>query len=239
MAAPDMALVDANQHALASPEFQQALSEVNLMLRYALSEGLDIDNNTRQDIVVLQQNMAVINMPQPPPGAPAIGNVFDQLMSAHGALSKVIAPATPLSLQATEPAGTWIGSLRRPPLIGTMIIVGVIAAIGFVVTNVLFGGEGKSLAGEKLIWCFAAALGAVFYVLFTALPYVRDRTFDPRYTPLYFIRFVLGVLAGLILAIVLASPMFNNNPNVKSLGGSVIALLGGFPRKAFIKFYRD
>ena len=228
MASPERDLSDAKNHPqIAFPDFEQTLSEVNLMLRYALSEGLDIDNNTRQGIAALQQNMVSVSMPQPA-GGPDIGSVFDQLISAHVALSKIIAPATPLSLQATEPAGAWLGSLRRPPLIATMIIVGAIAAIGFVVTNVLFGGESKSPAGEKLIWCFAAALGAVFYVLFTALPYVKDRTFDPRYTPLYFIRFVLGVLAGLILAIVLASPMFNNNPNVKSLGGAVIALLGGF-----------
>jgi hypothetical protein len=113
-----------------------------------------------------------------------------------------------------------------------MIIVAAISATGFLVSSVLFGAANKNPYGEKLIWLFAASLGAVFYVLFTALGYVKDRTFDPRYTPLYVIRFVLGILAGLILAIVLGAPLFGSNGTISSLGPAVIALLGGFSTEA-------
>ena len=197
-----------------SGELEQALSELQLMLRYALGEGFELDDNTRQAVAEAQGPID-----------------FGKLMTAHAALSKVIAPATPLSLKATEPARGPLGSLRRPPLILAMILVGALSAIGFVVT-ILYTTTSKSPAGEKLNWCFAAALGAVFYVLFTALSYVKDRTFDPRYNPLYVIRFVLGVLAGLILAIVLGAPLFNKNTTISGLGPSVIALLGGFSTEA-------
>jgi hypothetical protein len=83
---------------------------------------------------------------------------------------------------------------------------------------------------ERLNWLFSAALGAVFYVLFTALGYVKDRTYDPRYNSIYVIRFVLGVLAGLILAIVLQNSF--GGDTVRKLGPSVIALLGGFSTEA-------
>jgi hypothetical protein len=83
---------------------------------------------------------------------------------------------------------------------------------------------------ERLNWLFSAALGAVFYVLFTALGYVKDRTYDPRYNSIYVIRFVLGVLAGLILAIVLQNSL--GGDTVRKLGPSVIALLGGFSTEA-------
>jgi hypothetical protein len=83
---------------------------------------------------------------------------------------------------------------------------------------------------ERLNWLFAAALGAVFYVLFTALDFVKNRTYDPRYNSIYLIRFVLGVLAGLILAIVLQNNL--GGDTVRKLGPSVIALLGGFSTEA-------
>ena len=83
---------------------------------------------------------------------------------------------------------------------------------------------------ERLNWLFSAALGAVFYVLFTALDYVKNRTYDPRYNSIYVIRFVLGVLAGLILAIVMQNSF--GGDIAKKLGPSVIALLGGFSTEA-------
>jgi hypothetical protein len=84
---------------------------------------------------------------------------------------------------------------------------------------------------ERLNWLFSAALGAVFYVLFTALDYVKNRTYDPRYNSLYVIRFVLGVLAGLILAIVMQHDV-GGGTTAQKFGPSVLALLGGFSTEA-------
>lgn len=196
-------------------DFEQTLKDFQLMLHYALAEGLLMDDKTRETVAAAQS-------------APGVPN-FPALMAAHAALSKVVSPATPLSLEATRPAPGPMGSLRRPPLIMWMIIIALVAAIGFVVTNIFSG----SPTVEKANWCFAAALGAVFYVLFTAHGYVKDRTFDPRYNAVYLIRFVLGVLSGLILAIVLERFMKSSpNNTVSNLGPSVIALLGGFSTEA-------
>lgn len=215
-------------------EYDQALEEFRVMLRYALGEGLDLDEKTCQAVTGVQQALLSafgVTEPEHSTGSGIID--FATLMTGHGALAKAIAPATPLSLTATEPAPGRFGSLRRPPLIMTMIIVAILAAVGFAITGVLFEADtNKSAALEKLNWCFAAGLGAVFYVLFTAHAYVKDRTFDPRYNPLYLIRFVLGVLAGFILAIVLGGPLFSKNPTVANLGPAVIALLGGFSTEA-------
>ncbi len=199
----------------------QISSEYRQMLRYSLAEGLAIDDQTRKAISAI-------------PPEPDMSNLGD-LLVAHLALSKLIAPATPRSLEATEPArGVLMGSLRRPPLIMWMIIIAIAAAAGFVVTEIFLGQAGdaavtgSNYALERLNWCFAAALGAVFYVLFTAHTYVKDRTFDPRYNSVYIIRFVLGILSGLILATVLGAKLFAGKTGVNELGPSVIALLGGF-----------
>ena len=237
-----------------STEFERTQDEFELMLRYTLSEGLDVDDKTQALIAQVQQGL---DRGQPPVG-------FDTLMQAHLALSKIIAPATPLSLEATEPAPGWLGSLKRPPLVYAMIIIAAISVFGFVVTNIWVArSDNRSTAvglaatnpgvarsydeiPEKLNWMFAAALGAVVYVLFTAHGYVKDRTFDPRYNSLYVIRFVLGVLSGLILAIVLqkwfpgsstgtasaGTGNANSGPDIRILGPAVIALLGGFSTEA-------
>jgi hypothetical protein len=83
---------------------------------------------------------------------------------------------------------------------------------------------------ERLNWLFSAALGAVFYVLFTALDYVKNRTYDPRYNSIYVIRFVLGLLAGLILAAILQNNLGTGTAG--KFGPSVLALLGGFSTEA-------
>jgi len=222
------------------PEFERARNEFELMLRYTLSEGLEIDDNTRALCSQVQQGLQTpgVSVTAPPP----VG--FDTLMQAHLALSKIIAPATPMSLEATEPAPGWLGTLKRPPLVYAMIIIALVSAVGFVGTNLGLARPSGSIALEimgKLNWVFAASLGAVFYVLFTAHSYVKDRTFDPRYNSLYVIRFVLGVLSGLILAIVLEKWLVGTGAgnadsgtgmDVRALGPAVIALLGGFSTEA-------
>jgi len=253
------------QSSTTSREMEQALREVHVMLRYVLGEGLELDDKTREAVTVAEQAESIASAD------------LSQIMVAHAGLSKMVAPATPRSLEVTEVAeDEWLGSLRHPPLIMAMMIIALIAAIGFMMTNVTpqvpakDGGvndgskavsmrfaptllDGRlhqanlatfasldtpsldvSISGKKeLNWLFAAALGAVFYVLFTAHGYVKDRTFDPRYNSLYLIRFVLGVLAGLILAyVVAAAPLLNKNETLRNLGPAVIALLGGFSTEA-------
>lgn len=214
MANPDVASPPVLPNkSLTDSAFAQVLQDYRLMLRYTLSEGLDLDDKTQELIEKV-------------PVEPQIAN-FGDLLAAHVALSKVVAPATPLSLEATEPVPGPLGSLRHPPLIIWMIGIAGLAILGFVITDFLIrigGGQGV----EVWNWFFAAMLGAVFYVLFTAHDYVKNRTFDPRYNTVYVIRFALGILSGLILAVVLSKYILGQNSQLASLGPAVLALLGGF-----------
>jgi len=263
-------------------DVEQAFREFRVMLRYALAEGLALDENTRQAVAAVEQLAPKFPASAGAAAAAAPDDAREQadvflIMTAHGSLAKVVAPATPRSLEATEPGPGLLGSFRRPPLILAMILIALFAAIGFVITSVIFQAPTKSgsndgtktvsmalvpavLGGrlqqssvvlaadpqkvslgappdaptwqKQLNWCFAAALGAVFYVLFTVHEYVKNRTFDPQYNSLYLIRFVLGIIAGLILANVMAAPALSKNETVGSLGPVVIALLGGFSTEA-------
>lgn len=258
-------------------DIDQALREFHVMVRYALGEGLPIDGEARTLVAAVELAQDAAFQPAPS-GKTVPADLVNQLMAAHSALVKIVAPATPKSLEATEPAPGWTGSLRRPILVGLMILIGLAAALGFIATSVVIidhtssSGENningpvgtgvfpampRSLVQDvafvssadpekpsavvspnahswlkQLNWLFAAALGAVFYVLFTAHDYVKNRTFDPRYNGVYLIRFVLGVFAGLILANVAAAPLLNENQTFRNLGPAVIALLGGFSTEA-------
>jgi hypothetical protein len=245
------------------------------MFRYANADGLTIDEKAQAAIIAV--------------GADPEKASFADLMTAHGALVKIVAPATPLSLEATEPAEGRLGTLRRPALVLWMIVIAIVAGIGFTwteidveqapppiasstqsqtstvtgansstpsavasptgatttppgtatpvtVTSHTTASESESTgvsAPMVINWICAAALGAVFYVLFTALQYVNNRTFDPRYNTVYLIRFVLGVLSGLIMAALIGQSNFaRGNTQIMSLGPAVLALLGGFSTEA-------
>ena len=69
----------------------------------------------------------------------------------------------------------------------------------------------------------AAGLGASFYTLFTAFRYVNNRSYDRVRNSTYFARFVLGLVAGLILTLVLFGTDFD--PGVGTVG---LAIVGGF-----------
>jgi len=181
------------------------------MLAYALEEGLDLDPTV---VNLVGSSLATDNEALASQSLPS-------LVALHSALAKAVAPATPGSLEATAPAPGWLGFLRRPPVIGWMVFAAVVCAFGFVVA--------LSQRWSTLSFVSGAGLGAAFYGLFTAHDYVKQRTFDPRYNSVYMIRFVLGVIAGIILAHL---PVGGDNGTLKSLSQGVIALLGGYSAEA-------
>ena len=148
----------------------------------------------------------------------------------HGQLSALIRPATPRTLAATEFS-------RHPLRLGSAVLLVIILAAAALAALV---GYSATLAGAtqqagtvivQLNYLCAALLGAAFSALFTASPYIRDRTFDPRYVLVYIMRLVLGVIAGLILAN-LGSGLFKSETLIAKLGTGMIGLLGGYSAEA-------
>ena len=86
---------------------------------------------------------------------------------------------------------------------------------------------------ECLNYLFAAMVGSAFYSLLTAYGYLRRRTFDPSYLPTYLIRFVLGILAGVVLASFFGAEVSRQSSStLAKLGPGVFALLGGYSAEA-------
>jgi hypothetical protein len=84
-----------------------------------------------------------------------------------------------------------------------------------------------------------ACLGACFYILMKLQPYLENRSFDPKYNSAYATRFVIGMVAGVIIAYVWSSYISQPVPNPKTIQESarsfspgVVGILGGFSAEA-------
>lgn len=87
------------------------------------------------------------------------------------------------------------------------------------------------------MWLAAAGLGASFVCLYKANRYVTEGTFDPMYVGSYWIRFFLGLIAGLMLAVVVNEDLFNNLTLLEpDLVKVPMAMLGGFSAELFYTF---
>jgi hypothetical protein len=195
-----------------SPISDRLIGDVSVMLAYALDEGLALEANVSAIIDSARTTGGDVSLALLP---------VPKLIELHGALAKAVAPATPVSLEATMPVRGPFGFLRRPSVVGWMVLAALVS----------IGGLGMAVAKqwETLGWICGAGLGAAFYGLFTANEYAKQRTFDPRYNSVYMIRFFLGVIAGVILARI---PIFNDDSTLKTLGPNIIALLGGYSAEA-------
>ena len=80
-------------------------------------------------------------------------------------------------------------------------------------------------------YLFAAMLGAAFNGMLISYGYLRRRTFERRYVPIYLIRMVIGVVAGMILANI-GSDLIKADGQIARLGPGMIALVGGYSAEA-------
>jgi hypothetical protein len=128
------------------------LSDCRLMLRFARREGRIIPPELSADIAQLDAALKHLNLPavstipealipesQTPAGAQSQPSLSptELILKVHGALSQIVAPATALSLQVSEPPPgphQFLGGMPR--LVKYAAWAAVISAIGFVITSI-------------------------------------------------------------------------------------------------------
>lgn len=176
-----------------------------------------------------------------------------QIAQIHGQLSKIIAPAKPrtvLLLERETARGGFLKFLGPVPLIRRMMVTSVISLVALIAVSLspevdgapgrfsLLVNSGTSLLLNELFLLSAAGIGASFYNLFQANRFVREGTFDPVYESSYWIRFVLGLMAGMMLASLIPIDSATAGEamgldadaasSVTGLEKPMFALLGGF-----------
>jgi len=180
---------------------------------------------------------------------------IQKLAAAHGRLSQIVAPATPRAIlllaEHKTKSGFW-RFLGPVPLVRRMMFTALASLALFIAValhpdvkgNLPFDeGSGLVLLLNLVFLLAAAALGACFAALFLANRFVVEGNYDPGHEPSYWIRFALGLIAGLILAELVpfggagnAAASATANETLFSAGGQgagrlakpLLALLGGF-----------
>jgi len=172
---------------------------------------------------------------------------ISELVAAHGMLVKIVEPAKPrtILLLDMEQKATGIFKFLGPvSLIRQMMVAAIISLTFFVflaMTEAVseHGGNIMSQFGPDLLlnlffYLAAAGLGASFAGLYKANSYITKGTFDPTYHASYWIRFFLGLIAGLVLAVMVSEEYFKMNLSgdvaflEKGIVRPLLAMLGGF-----------
>jgi hypothetical protein len=210
------------------PLEKQVLLAAEAMVRYALASGLRVPAWVVD--TVRQADTSYRHTPEDE--VPD----FDALLRAHGELVRIVAPATPRTiLLVSEGRRSPLSMLGPVRLVRQMLIAVVVLLVLFVLlamspdVNARSGdpltSSGWALLINELFFIALGGLGAAFSALFTAYRYISDGTYDPKYESTYWLRFILGLMAGLLLPALIP---IGGDADDSTLTKPLLALLGGF-----------
>ncbi len=216
----------------------ETLAEVEAMANYALSSGSEVPVSLLESLQAMVEEDASLGSSQEHSAGSYRESAaqLGELGRIHHALARVVHPASPRSillLDRERRRPWWIRALGPVPVIRGLIIAGLIfvaAWIGLSLTSAADGSvdwqneQGIRLLIEELHLLAAAGVGAAFAGLFLASRHVTRGTYDPKYASSYWIRLVLGVVAGMILALLV--PL--QGDALGNIGTPVLAMIGGF-----------
>jgi hypothetical protein len=202
----------------------QIVDACEAMVRYALASGKAVP----ESVVVAVQDAIQASSDG---GGPA--RDLDRLVRAHAELVHIVAPATPRTIlllsRERESRLAMLGPVR---LVRHMLIVVIVLLAAFVLlatspevnhgSGDIFTSSGMPLLLNELFLLTAGGLGAAFSSLFTASRYIKAGTYDPKHESTYWLRLILGLMAGLLLPALI--PM----GDAGELSKPLLALLGGF-----------
>ena len=209
---------------------EQVMHECAAMARYALASGMKLSPSLMSEV----ERIRTIAAPGPAEMA--------ALVRIHTQLAVLVAPATPRALILLGDDGhdssrlAWLGHVgvvRRMMLVAAVslllfLAVNLSSAVDKPTLNILEASGLPALTLEAW-WVSAAAMGASFAMLMQVSDYIVKRTYDPKHEPGYWIRFLLGIMAGMILAALIPVP---RDSTFSDLGKPTLAMLGGFSASA-------
>lgn len=248
---------------------ENALRECEAMVEYAQSKGIPVPPQVLQQLTLLKMDRSQMRSSRgtgdpmrdytsrsaEAPNVPSASELDESLAKVHAELSGQIQPATPSTVQLLkeerEKNGFWL-FLGPVPLVRNMMAVTFFFLLLFLalfispevnsttINQDILAFEGTKFLLNQLFIISIAALGASFYALFEAYRYISKGSYDPTYTSAYWIRFVLGIVSGVILAQFIG---FGNASQDAASGGQLneafsgplLAFLGGFSARVVHK----
>lgn len=209
--------------------------EVDAMIRYVLGAGTPMPADVLARLSILDGEAA-------PP--------LTDLAKLHNQLAALVAPASPrtIRLLADDPfAGRFWSSFGPLPNIRRLLLAAIFFLACFIFASLsehinattirqdIYTIDSEHLLHVLIFLMSAAGLGACFNALSTAYWFIQAGTYDPRLDSSYWIRIVLGIIAGLLISqlVPLGGPealdaQGNPTGSTATLGKPLLALLGGY-----------
>lgn len=217
------------------------------MAHFAMTRGKTPD---KRDLTAIQELAQATDWNIPSPDRVAV------LADAHKRLSKLVAPALPKTIvllsnfEAEAPTATgdvapptrrqesfiWLGNVRvarmmlglAVALLPIFIALALFKGTSLDSADGLFVGDFQDKSATAIYLIVASALGASFAALFKVRKYVEHLNYDDQYESSYWVRFVLGLVAGMILAVLFAALVPNDENTQFRITVPILALVGGF-----------
>lgn len=135
-----------------------------------------------------------------------------KLVAVHAGLSQIVAPATPhaILLLASHVLGSSYLSFLGPVTMVRRMMLAAFASLALFMGMALFpevtgdisfqDASYEKLLLNLLFLLAAAGLGASFAALFLVNRFIAQSNYDPQFEASYWIKFALGLIAGIILA---------------------------------------
>jgi len=229
---------------------KQIYMECTSMAKYALSKGGAVPSDTIRNIESFEDH-SIVNEGSLPPHI-KIDLDISELVNAHNVLARLIEPATPktvLLLYVEQRTETILKFLGPVSLVRHLMLAAVISLLVFVtvmsspfisgekLAQDVLSAEGLDQMARLIFYISAAGLGASFTALYTANTYISKGTYDPCYQSSYWIRFLLGIIAGLLLSLLISEQsMADNDMLSKGIIRPLLAILGGFSADLLYSF---
>ena len=201
------------------------------MIRFAFSSGKHVPSSVVDTVEHYESH---------PADAPPLDSSL--LVLAHSRLTRIVAPATPraIVILAEGDAVSRFAFLGPVPLVRQLMAVAIACMLAFVLiglakstgtTTVTFANSwGWRLLLNEAWWLTAAGVGASFACLFRVNEYIEKTNYNPRYASTYWVKFLLGVMAGYILVALLPLDLRQGTGFV--LMQPAVAMLGGYSASA-------
>lgn len=167
------------------------------------------------------------------------------LVNTHNSLSQLVAPAKPqaILLIGRRLQKGKLNVLMLVPLVKNMIIVTVVSLLAFIGSVLsphinqddinVFSSADLPLLVQLGFLISASALGASFGALYKVNKYIRELTYDPKQASSYWIRFLLGIISGLILSLIVETKAIQSTLFEANVIRPLLAIVGGFSAELF------
>ena len=209
--------------------------ECRIMLDYVLKNGKQIDI---QQVAPLEQSEKSLDSAT--------------LLGVYNYLAEQVKPALPCTLilfaenRASINRFKFLGPL---PIVRQFMALCILSLFALILTSLsglvsidniqmsMLQGQGWSQALRFVFLTAAASVGAGFYALFEMNNYISSGTFDTKYSSTYWSRYVLGIVAGILLSelfVVFIEPAEQTQDTAAPLASAtyllkpILAILGGF-----------